>query len=150
MNMANLNPKRTQRCNQSSLVGTLKGTTPRHRPSSYAAFGKQLKWTPSRHRPSSYVAFARKSQRATPDTVLRGMRPSARNLNGRPPDTVLQVPPMYLPRMFPLYSLVYALCALYVSIRTGHAICDFSRISGALRRGGRLMDGPLWLPQSAV
>ena len=76
-NMTNLNPKRTQRCNQSSLVGTLKG-------------------------------------------------------------------------MFPLYSLVYALCALYVPIRTGHGIWDFSRISGALRRGGRLMDGPLWLPQSSV
>ena len=32
-NMANLSPKQAKRCNQSSLVGTLKWTTPRHRPS---------------------------------------------------------------------------------------------------------------------
>ena len=32
MNMANLNAKRTKRCNQSSLARTLKGTTPRHHP----------------------------------------------------------------------------------------------------------------------
>ena len=34
------------------------------------------------------------------------------------------VPAMYLPRMFLLYSLVYALCNLYVPIRTGHGSRD--------------------------
>ena len=66
MNMANLNPKRTKRCNQSSLVGTLKGTTPRHRPSRYAAFGKNSKRTTPRHRPSRYAAFGNRFKRTTP------------------------------------------------------------------------------------
>ena len=63
--MANLNPKRTKRCNQSSLVETLKGTTPRHRPSRYAAFGEISKRTTPRHRPSMYAAFGEISKRTT-------------------------------------------------------------------------------------
>ena len=78
MNMANLNPKRTQRCNQSSLVGTLKGTTPRHRPSRYAAFGKRFKRTTPRHRPSD-------------------MRLSARILNGR-------LPPIHRPSTYAAFG----------------------------------------------
>ena len=58
-NVANLNPKRTKLCNQCSLVGTLKGTTPRHCPSGYAAFGRILKRTTPRHRPSRDAAFGR-------------------------------------------------------------------------------------------
>ena len=65
-NMANLNPKRTKRCNQSSLVETLKGTTPRHRPTWYAAFGEISKRTTPRHRPSMYAAFGEISKRTTP------------------------------------------------------------------------------------
>ena len=88
--MANLNPKRTKRCNQSSLVGTLKGTTPRHRPLRYAAFGKRSKRTTPDTVLQGMWPSARVLNGRPPDTVLEGMRPSARVLSGRPPDTVLQ------------------------------------------------------------
>ena len=88
--MANLNPKRTKRCNQSSLVRTLKGMTPRHRSSRYAAFGEISKRTTPQHSPSRYAAFGKISKRTTPDTVLQSMRPSAGYFNGRPLDTGLK------------------------------------------------------------
>ena len=116
--MTNLNPKRTKRCNQSSVVGSLKGTTPRHRPSvklklpkgEYSAltnmanlYPKRMKrcnqsslvgtlnGTTPRHRSSRYTAFGKSFKWTTFDTVLQGMQPSARNLSERPPDTVLLV-----------------------------------------------------------
>ena len=74
--MANLNPKRTKRCNQSLLVGTLTWTTSRHLPSRYAAFGSILKPTTPRHQPSRDTAFGRVLKRTTvrhrhsPDVAL--------------------------------------------------------------------------------
>ena len=69
--MANLNPKRTKRCNQSSLLGTLK-----EHPADTVLQGMQ---------PSAESLTGR-----PPDTVLQGIQPSARSLTGRPTDTVLQ------------------------------------------------------------
>ena len=61
--MANLNPKRTKRYNQSSLARTLKGTTPRHRPS---VKQKIANLNPKRTKRYSQSSLAR----TPPDTVL--------------------------------------------------------------------------------
>ena len=87
--MANLSPKRTKRCNQSSLVGTLKGTNAdtvlqSMRPSARDLNGRPPDTVLQGRRPSAGNLNGR-----APDTVLQGMQPSARDLNGRPPDPVV-------------------------------------------------------------